>query len=640
MSAAAPRPPLRFVFGAHLHQPVGNFDHVFADHARDVYHPLVRQLERRRFGPALLHVSGPLLEWLEQHDTALLDRVGRLAADGQLELLLAGMYEPILAAIPRGYRIEQIAWHREALRARFGVAGDGLWLTERVWTPDLAADLASAGVRYVLVDDRHFLVSGYDAADLHVPFRTEHDGKALTLLAIDEHLRYLIPFKPAEQISAYLRELHQAGRPLAVFADDGEKFGGWPGTSDWVYARGWFDAFCDAVDTLRDEGVLQLSSGRDAVATVSARGPAYLPTSSYAEMEAWALPPAAAVRLTALENELGPARLEGADGSLLRGGHWHHFLAKYGEANRMHKKMLALSAVSHARKDPPGARRSIGRAQCNDALWHGVFGGLYLPHLRAAVWQNLADAERVLREGESLAAETLDIDFDGAEEIWVHSHAFSAIVAPSRGGALIEYTRFNTGVNYADALTRRLEAYHIAAVHDAHASPADGGAVSIHELARFQGADRPVVDLDERAIGVARVLQAGLTLDEYRAAAYHPVTSWACERCAVRTEHRDGTIAVRCDAIGFRVEWRFQEDGGAEVQYEWDGGALQAGDWFAPELSLSRALPVDAPGAARVWEYDIETVTASERAVERIRQGRSVTPMIDARAGMLTVRLR
>ena len=39
--------PVGFVFGVHLHQPVGNFDHVFADHLRDVYRPLVERLAGR-----------------------------------------------------------------------------------------------------------------------------------------------------------------------------------------------------------------------------------------------------------------------------------------------------------------------------------------------------------------------------------------------------------------------------------------------------------------------------------------------------------------------------------------------------------------------------------------------------------------
>jgi len=82
--------------------------------------------------------------------------------------------------------------------------------------------------------------------------------------------------------------------------------------------------------------------------------------------------------------------MAGPDGGLVRGTLWRNFLVRYPESNRMHKKMLALSALHRAlapgrgsrKVDLVAARRAIGRAQCNDAYWHGVFGGLYLPHLR------------------------------------------------------------------------------------------------------------------------------------------------------------------------------------------------------------------------------------------------------------------
>jgi len=193
--------PVRFVFGVHFHQPVGNFDHVFEDHLRDVYLPLVERLTAQRFLPFALHMSGPLLEWLEQHAGAYLDTIGRLAADGQVELLLAGFYEPVLASLTRADRLDQIGWMREAIKRRFGVEATGLWLTERVWEPDLAGDLADAGVRYLLVDDRHFLVSGFERDRLHAPFLTESGGKRVALFPIDERLRYLIPFRPPSEIA-------------------------------------------------------------------------------------------------------------------------------------------------------------------------------------------------------------------------------------------------------------------------------------------------------------------------------------------------------------------------------------------------------------------------------------------------------
>ena len=93
--------PIRFVFGLHVHQPVGNFDHVFAQHVEDVYRPLLDRLAGRGFLPVVLHLSGPLLEWLEAHEPAYLDRLGALASDGKVEILLAGFYEPVLAACLR-----------------------------------------------------------------------------------------------------------------------------------------------------------------------------------------------------------------------------------------------------------------------------------------------------------------------------------------------------------------------------------------------------------------------------------------------------------------------------------------------------------------------------------------------------------
>jgi len=384
--------PIRFAFGLHLHQPVGNFDHVFAQHVEDVYRPLLNTLADREFLPIVLHVSGPLLDWLEQHEAAYLDRLGRLAADGRVELLLAGYYEPVLASLPRPDRVEQIRWMHEAVRRRFGVDARGLWLTERVWEPELAADLADAGVRYALVDDRHFLVTGFAPHQLHAPFWTESDGKRVALFPIDERLRYLVPFRPPEESAEYLRELRAAGHGLALLADDGEKFGGWPGTKEWVYGKGWLDRFMAAIGGLIDQGEVVLSRLDDALEAVPSGGLAYLPTASYREMEAWSLPPDGALRLARLEADLGPERVASPDGALIRGAHWRNFLVKYPESNRMHKKMMALSALARRAGDPPAVRRAVGRAQCNDAYWHGVFGGLYLPHLRDAVWRNLAQA--------------------------------------------------------------------------------------------------------------------------------------------------------------------------------------------------------------------------------------------------------
>jgi hypothetical protein len=609
-----------------------------ADHVRDVYRPFLERASAASFFPLTLHVSGPLLEWMEGHDTAWLDDVGRLAADGKLELLLAGFDEPILASLPRADRLEQIGRMREYLQRRFGVRATGLWLTERVWEPSLAADLAEAQVEYTLVDDRHFLVSGFRREELHRPHQTEADGRRVGLLAIDEKLRYLIPFRPPEEVAGYLRELRAAGQPLAVLADDGEKFGGWPGTKDWVYGSGWLDKFLHAMERLRDAGEIILVTGGDAYRHVPSGGLAYLGTASYHEMEKWSLPPGAQRDLTKLEEELGPKRLA-ASASFVRGGQWHNFLVKYSEANRMHKTMLALSALSRSRGDPPEARRAIGRAQCNDAYWHGVFGGLYLPHLRNAIWRQLAVAERVLRQGEALTCEEIDLDYDGFAELWVHSDQFSAVISPHRGGAIETLTRFASLTNFADVLTRRREAYH--ETHKpAHGSSGEGGSQSIHDIeqqARLK--ETPPADAEPRAILVDRLLPADLQADQYVKGSYSAALSWAAVPMAVTVSVHDDSAVILLKGNHLEKRLRFDRVGCLEASYHWDLPPAHSHTVFAPELSLARELPLKLEPQVEVWRHTISTVSRSERGFEETAQGISLTPRWPARQGSARLEL-
>ena len=616
---------------------MGNFDHVLADHVRDVYRPIIERSSAAGFFPLTLHVSGPLLEWLEQHDRAWLDMIGRLAADNKVELLLAGFDEPILAALPKPDRLEQIGRLREYLKRRFGADATGLWLTERVWHPALAEDLAEAGVEYALVDDRHFLVSGFRSEELHRPHLTESNGRRVGLLAIDERLRYLIPFRPPEETAAYLRELRSRGHELAVLADDGEKFGGWPGTKDWVYGSGWLDTFLQTIERLISAGEVILSTGQEAFRRVPSGGLAYLGTASYREMEKWSLPPAAQKALTKLEDELGPKHLE-ASAPFVRGGHWHHFLVKYPESNRMHKTMLALSHLSRSRGDPAEARRAIARAQCNDAYWHGVFGGLYLPHLRNEVWRQLAIAERVLRHGESLACDELDLDYDGFPELWVHSSEFSALISPRRGGAIEVFTRFSDLTNLADVLTRRRESYHEPPKPLSHAASGDdtggGGTASIHDIekaARLK--ELPPVDAEPRALLVERVIAGDVTASQYARAHYTPLRSWSAVALKATVTPAADRLTVVLRGAGLEKTLRFDAAGGLEVSYTWDVAGLADGALFAPELSVSRSVPLRVHPDAEVWRSEITTVARSERGFEETVQGFSITPRWPAHLG-------
>lgn len=659
-------PPLRFSFVLHLHQPVGNFHHVFDEHAVDVYRPFFDFLAERELWPIGLHVSGPLIEWLGEHDADFHDRMGRLADEGKVELLSAGWYEPILASLSREDRATQLGWMREELERRFGVTPEGLWLTERVWEPDLPRDLADAGIRYTLVDDHLARRAGVASSDLLRPLRTESDGRYLDLMPIDERLRYLIPFRPAEEIEADLRRRQEAGDPMALIGDDGEKFGGWPKTKEWLYEGGWLEDFGRRMDVLRDEGVVRLMTPARILEEVSPTGPVYLPSGSYSEMEGWAM-----------------------------GGHWKGFLARYDEANRIHKRMAALSDLCRDRGDPPEPRRAIGRGQCNDAYWHGVFGGLYMKHLREGVRRELMEAERLLRADEELSWSRRDVDGSGGAGWWVHGAEVSGWVDPRGGGTITDLLWLQRGVDVVDVLTRRREEYHHEAVGRRMGASggeaggdgsevqseggegradgdADGGvdgggpadddsgdaaAPSIHEIEEAAVLDRlPPVDLDVRTLIRDRVLGADVAYGAYRDGEYEPV--WApafappdAGRASlsdvsmedpVRVEDGEGRAALtwRFETDGVEKAMTIREDGAVTVEWSWTPGAFPESSFFAPELSLGTPVDLSFDPTPDVWRYPIVTVSKCPEGFEEIEQGESVTPRWPVEVGRASVVVR
>jgi hypothetical protein len=270
-----------------------------------------------------------------------------------------------------------------------------------------------------------------------------------------------------------------------------------------------------------------------------------------------------------------------------------------------------------------------------------VFGGLYLPHLRAAVWHNLAEAERELRMGESLAWETLDIDGDGWPEIWIHSPAFSAIVSPHRGAGIEEYTVFDGGVNYADVLTRRREAYHEAALAAAsEAQHQAQGTPSIHELERsLRLTALPPVDAEDRAMFADRLLPANLALEAYAGGDRRTVRSWARTPFEAAVSASTEAVTVSCrapggvEAGGLTKQLQFDVRGALRVTYRWDAAAFPPGTVFAPEVSVSRVVDLACTPAADVWSFPIATVAKSERGLDETVQGHSLTPRWPVSAG-------
>ena len=491
----------RLLLLIHAHQPIGNFENVFENSYQKSYLPFVKAVERHPGIRIGLHISGPLLEWMDQRHPDYFALLRELVEKGQVEMVGSGFYEPILISIPPEDRIEQIRRMSDYLEKQFGRRPQGAWLTERVWEPQLPWTLSAAGVEYTLVDDVHFLGAGFELADLFGYYLTEDLNQVVKVIPGLKRLRYLVPFGRVEESIEFLRRAanaHPGG--MAAMGDDCEKFGVWPETFDHCYVHGWLDQWFTAIEKSSDW--METGLPGDLMAAYQPLGRADLPAASYTELTEWALPTPARKRFHALLQEFANR----ADVLVfLRGSFWRTFLTKYSEANLLHKKMLNVSAkyrklAREVRRGLP-LRRAVDqagehllRAQCNDAYWHGVFGGLYAPHLRAALWRELVIAEKLADaadHGVPSYAEvfTLDFDADGREEVYHISESYAALTKPWDGGTMVALDFRVSDVTLINSIQRRPEAYHDKLrTAGAAAQPAGTGATSIHEATRVKEA--------------------------------------------------------------------------------------------------------------------------------------------------------
>jgi hypothetical protein len=479
----------------HAHQPCGNFEHVLEKAYETSYLPFVEQLEKHPGVHLGLHYSGPLLTWFEEHQPEYFVRLKNLVQAGQVELVGGGFYEPILVSIPQEDQHEQITRLASYLEKHFGRLPSGAWLAERVWEPQLPSVLAAANVAYTLVDDIHFLSAGFEPEELFGPYIAEDRGKTVWLYPGQKALRYLIPFGKVEEVIAYLRDASSRfPGGVAAMGDDMEKFGVWPGTYEHCYKGGWLNEFFTALE--KNSDWLKVTTPGEYLVSHAPLGRADLPTASYTEMMEWVLPTRVRQRYHAVLKEFS-ARPEVL--SFFRGGSWRGFFRKYPESNLLHKKMLRVSARiaavpsqhigTKAYEDLLQARDLLLKAQCNDAYWHGIFGGIYAPHLRTDPWRNLIRAEAIAdrQTPGALAArvELLDYDADGASELLFTGLDYQALLKPSDGGTIAALDFRPAAATLVNSILRRPEAYH-ASLREAAGKSATGAVASIHEQTRVK----------------------------------------------------------------------------------------------------------------------------------------------------------
>ncbi len=676
----------------HAHQPAGNFPEVLERCYQKAYLPFAEHLLRHPRVRLGMHYSGSLLEWIEHSHPEFFEMLRELVGRGQVEMVGGGFYEPILISIPLEDRIEQIRRLADYIEKHFGRRPTGAWLAERVWEPQLPETLARAGVEYTLVDDIHFLAAGFEPMQLHSSYIAEDQGATVKLIPGLKAMRYLTPFRSVEDnIDFLFYASREAPGGIVAMGDDNEKFGVWPKTHQHCYTDGWLEKYFAALESHPDW--LEVTPPGEYVATHAPAGRADLPAASYTEMMEWALPSAARQKFHSVVQEFS-GRPD--VGSFLRGGIWRSFFSKYAEANLLHKRMLHVSGKvrrlsGSARRGLPLKRAAeaavthLLRSQCNDAYWHGVFGGLYAPHLRTELLRELVRAERLAdaaEHGQPAYAELarLDYDADGREELLLTSDVCAALWKPSDGGTLAALDFRATDSTLINSLQRRVEVYH-SRLSQAPEGPA-AAVASIHDQGRAkeEGLEKRLrYDRWPRHCFRLLLFAPEKTWDDYEkirleenaafAAGEYAVTSATPDRVEFSKEGSIADGGAAADAPAVRAEKvvsvtrspdSFELSCQTRLTHR-SGGPLRlmAGielviNLLAPNepdryfdirgsrhaLSLGAAIPasrfrlvdewqnvacsVEAPDAREFWISPIETVSESEEGFERVYQGSQI----------------
>ena len=550
----------------HNHQPVGNFGFVFDETWEQAYAPMLDALERHPGVRLGLHYTGPLLDWFQSDKPEAIERLRALVERDQVEVLGGGYYEPVLASLREDDRVGQLTRMADEVESLVGRRPVGAWLAERVWEPDIPKALNKAGYEYTVVDDAHFRAAAIPQ-ELHWgPYSTDDQGYRVIVYGSEQGLRYRIPFRPVEEVIEYLRDhATEDGSLVGMMGDDGEKFGTWPGTWNLCFGeQQWVERFFSALE--ENAAWLTTLKPAEALERHAPIGRVYLPTGSYAEMGEWSLPTEARREFTHLLHE---AIEQGKpEARWMRGGFWRAFQVNYREINDLHKQMLrasrkveGLAAGAVGRHELEAIRDHLYQGQSNDCYWHGLFGGIYLSHMRLATLEHLIAAEDAADRAAgatSVSVETADLDVDGFDELLVTAPGQVAVLKPNEGGGIGSWDARAARHAVTSVMRRREEAYHDtlreADAGEVEQQEAGEGAVSIHDLVKVNEpgiSKRLWYDPYERRSGLVHVMPSGTTAEAFEQASFEELGDFVSGAFEVMHAEGDEIILEREGAIDY-----------------------------------------------------------------------------------------
>ncbi len=572
------------LWALHFHQPIGNFPDVLSTYTRSVCLPFLESLEKHPNIKISLHFSGPLLEYFDRAFPETLSRLEQLYNRDQIEFLGGGFYEPIFSLIPPEDAQGQIGKMSAWITKRFGTDArpTGAWLPESLWEPSYAQLLHEAGVRYTWVEDSLFHSSGLKPAPLFQPYRTEHLGHPLVLLPVQRAFSDQIPFKKKEEILGIIKQIaNRNGAQTLILAQNGNQYGGWPGTTEKVYGEKLLEQWLQILETPGTQTRLP----REVLAERHHYPLVHLVPGQIRSLDAAPLPVVAQIEYERVRKDLQLRFDFDRFDPFLRGGTWAGFLGKYPEVNHFHKKMLWLRRLIQNVDDETTretALDALWAAQSHTAYWHAGHGGCYANYLRDAIHQKLIFAEKLLAEAQDekqILSWQEDYDGDGEDEILLHAPDLSFTIKPNYGAALLDFNVWPALFNLGNTFRRRREAFH-EALKDRKDLIEDW-----HQRLLFQDhLLRPGFTLDE--LSKNKVVELGDFVNQ----PYELIAQTKTPRSLAFTFQREGGLYLEGNRRPMTIQKTYQilEEGTLDVEYLLQNEATVPCDaWFLVELNYT-----------------------------------------------------
>jgi len=411
----------------------------FGARCDDALDPLLARLGEWSGCHASLHIGGPLLDWVAEHRPATMARLQRLTSDGQVEMLGAGFYDPLLCGIPEHDADGQLKLARAELQRRLAARPTGLWLRGFSWDPGLPTLLSRNGYRYTLVDEESLRRPGGRVDGLDGYYITERDGFSLAVFPVSTSTQTRFD---QHKDSSVLRGLLDGRSSRAV-----------------TFAYEDIDGDDDVKRVLRLVRFVRAHQDWLRLDTCSL----------YMDRQ----PPSG-------RTYPGIPCIDPGDDEASPALDWSGILATYPEINFLHKRMLKASyRVRKLRSSAatlPGHGRDVRQAvqEACTALWQaqnhrafrpGGVGDLYDVGVRGASYSRLMSAERIARSllepvSEAFTTREVDFDCDGRSEILVDAGRLGAIVSPHRGGGIFALELVDRDLGLGAMVRRHVEPVH------------------------------------------------------------------------------------------------------------------------------------------------------------------------------------